>query len=77
LLYGVFYSSSVVVLLFGYTYYDLEGDSFDRLSSVGYIFQLGLGPNSRSSKKVKTLSLSSCKAEYREAKEATKEVIWL
>eukprot|EP00253_Pinus_taeda_P014025 PITA_14025 len=35
------------------------------------------GPISQSNKKVKTLSLSSCEAEYREAKEAGKEVVWL
>ena len=55
LYYGVFYSSSTTVSLFGYTDSVWEGDSFDRWSTVGYVFQLGLGLISWSSKKVKTL----------------------
>ena len=43
----------------------------------GYVFQLGSGPISWSSKKVRTLSLSSCEEEYRASKEAAKEAIWL
>ena len=71
--YGVFYSSSTIVSLSGYTDSDWAGDSSDRQSTAGYVFQLGSGPISWSSKKVKTLSLSSCEAEYRAAKEA----VWL
>ena len=75
--YGVFYSSSTTVSLFGYTDSNWAGDSSDRRTIVGYVFQLGSGPISWSSKKVKTLSLSSCEAEYRAAKEAAKEAVWL
>ena len=75
--YSVFYSSSTTVSLFGYTDSDWAGDSSDRRSTVGYVFQLGSGPISWSSKKVKTLYLSSCEAEYRVAKEAAKEEVWL
>ena len=75
--YGVFYSSSTTISLSPYTDSDLASDGSDRRSTAGYEFQLGSGPISWSSKKVKTLSLSSCEAEYRAAKEAAKEVIWL
>jgi hypothetical protein len=75
--YGVFYSSSATISLLGYTDSDWAGDSSDRRSTAGYLFQLGSGPISWSSKKVKTLALSSCEAEYRAAKEATKEAVWL
>ena len=70
LCYGVFYLSSATVLLSGYTYSNWVGDSSDRRSNAGYIFQLGSGLISWSNKKVKTLSLSSCEEEYRAAKEA-------
>jgi hypothetical protein len=62
--YGVFYSSSATVSLLGYTDSDWVGDSLDRRSTAGYLFQLGLGPISWSNKKVKTLALSSCEAKY-------------
>ena len=75
--YGVFYSRNATILLSGYIDSNWEGDHFDRRSTAGYIFQLGLGSISWSSKKFKTLSLSSCEAEYRVAKEAVKESIWL
>ena len=53
------------------------GDSSDRRSTAGYIFQLGLGLISWSSKMLRALSLSSCEAEYRADKEVAKEVIWI
>ena len=71
--YGVFYSSNVIVSLLGYIDYDWAGDSSDRQSTTGYPFQLGSGLISCSSKKVKTLELSSGEAKYR----ATKEAVWL
>ena len=73
----MFYLSSAIILLSGYTDFDWAGDNSDLRSNDGYIFQLCLGPIYWSRKKVKTLSLSSCEAEYREAKEAAKEVVWL
>ena len=75
--YGFFYSSNATVLLFSYIDYGWEGDTYDRRSTAGYIFQLGLGLISWSRKKVKTLSLLSCEAEYKEGKEAAKETVWL
>jgi hypothetical protein len=75
--YGVFYSRSVTVSLLGYKDSDWAGDNSDRRSTVGYLFQLGSGPISWSSKKVKTLALYSCEAEYIATKEASKEAVWL
>jgi hypothetical protein len=66
--YGVFYSIRDIVSLLGYIYYDWACDSSDRWSTIGYIFQTCLGPILWSIKKLKTLSLSSCEAEYRETK---------
>ena len=74
--YGVFYSSSTTVSLSCYTDSDWAGDSSDRRFTTGYVFQLGLSMISWLSKKVKTLSLSSCEVEYRADKEAKQEV-WL
>ena len=74
--YGVFYSSSTTVSLSGYIDSDWAGDISDRRSTKGYVFQLGSGSISWSSKKVKTLSLSSCEAEYGAATEAAKEAVW-
>ena len=75
--YGVFYSSKANVSLLGYTDFDWAGDCSDRRSTARYIFQLGSGPVSWSSKRLRALSLSSCEAEYREAKEAAKEAVWI
>ena len=66
--YGVFYSSKANVSLLGYTDSDWENDCSDRRSTARYIFQLGLGPISWSNKKLRSLSLSSCEAEYWAAK---------
>lgn len=68
--YRVFYSSSSIVLLSGYIDFNWVGDSSDRWSTASYIFQLRSGLVSSSNKKIKTISLSSCEAEYRGAKEA-------
>jgi hypothetical protein len=75
--YGVFYLSSATILLLGYTDSDWVGDSLDRRFSAPYLFQCGLGPISWSSKKVKTLALSSCEAEYKATKEEAEEAILL
>ena len=46
-------------------------------STSGWIFTLGGSPISWSSKRQKTVALSTCEAEYMAATEATKEAIWL
>ena len=75
--YGVFYLSKANVSLIGYIDSDWAGDCSDRWSTAGYIFQLGSGPISWSNKILRALSLSSCEAEYRAAKEAAKEAVWI
>jgi hypothetical protein len=53
------------------------GANEDRKSISGYLFMLGGGAISWSSKKQSTVALSSTEAEYIALMEATKESIWL
>ncbi|KAI1676236.1 hypothetical protein KJE20_14168 [Pyrenophora tritici-repentis] len=61
----------------GYTDADWGGDIATRRSTSGYLFNLGSGAISWSSKRQKTTALSSCEAEYMGQTQATKEAIWL
>lgn len=63
--------------LVGYTDADWAGDLATRRSTSGYIFNLGSGAISWSSKRQPTVALSSCEAEYMGETQATKEAIWL
>ena len=63
--------------LVGYTDADWAGDVSTRRSTSGYIFNLGSGAISWSSKRQPTVALSSCEAEYMGETQATKEAIWL
>ena len=63
--------------LMGYTDSDWAGSLDDRKSTCGYIFCLGTKPISWSSKKQKTVALSSAEAEYITATDAACEVVWL
>eukprot|EP00253_Pinus_taeda_P010852 PITA_10852 len=49
----------------------------DDLILTGYVFTLGSGPITWACKKQSAISLSSAKAEYRGAVEASKEALWL
>jgi hypothetical protein len=68
---------SAAIKLIGYTDADWGGDHDDRRSTSGYIFLLGDGVISWSSKKQRTVALSSTEAEYMAATQATKEAVWL
>jgi hypothetical protein len=68
-------SSSPV--LFGYADADWASDINDRKSTSGYVFTLGGGAISWSSKKQTTVALSSTEAEYIAGAHAAKEAIWL
>ena len=62
--------------LCGYTDSDWAGDS-TRKSTSGYLFNLGSGAISWSSKRQTTVALSTCEAEYIGQTQATKEAVWL
>jgi hypothetical protein len=63
--------------LVGYTDSDWAGDTDTRRSTSGYIFNLGSGAITWSSKRQPTISLSTCEAEYIGQTQATKEAVWL
>lgn len=61
----------------GYSDADWGGDLKTRRSTSGYLFNIGSGVISWSSKRQPTVALSSCEAEYMAQTQATKEAIWL
>ena len=61
----------------GYTDADWAGDLQTRRSTSGFLFNIGSGAISWSSKRQPTVSLSTCEAEYVAQTQATKEAIWL
>ena len=63
--------------LVGYTDSDWAGDLKTRRPTSGYLFNIGSGAISWSSKRQPTVSLSSCEAEYVAQTQAAKEAIWL
>ena len=63
--------------LIGYTDSDWAGDQDTRRSHSGYVFNVGSGAISWSSKRQPTVALSSTEAEYMGQTQATKEAIWL
>jgi hypothetical protein len=69
--------SSDLSPLVGYSDADWAGDIDTRRSTSGYVFGIGTGPISWSSKRQSTVSLSNCEAEYIGQTQATKEAVWL
>lgn len=63
--------------LTGFTDANYGSAKEDRKSTSGWLFCLGGGPISWSSKKQSVVALSSCEAEYIALNEAGKEAIWL
>ena len=63
--------------LFGYTDADWAGDVDTRRSTSGYVFQIGSGTVSWSSRKQQTVAKSSTEAEYVALSSATQEAVWL
>lgn len=61
----------------GYSDSDWAGDPDTRRSTSGYVFDIGSGKISWSSRRQATTALSSCEAEYMGQTNATKEAIWL
>lgn len=65
------------IQLIGFTDADYANCPDTRKSISGYCFSLGSGMVSWATRKQKTVSLSSCEAEYIAAAEACKECTWL
>lgn len=63
--------------LVGYTDSNWAGDHGTRKSTSGYVYNLGSGAISWSSKRQATVALSTCEAEYIGQTQAAKEAIWL
>jgi len=63
--------------LIGYTDADFANDPDTRRSTSGYIFNVGSGALSWSSKRQHTVVLSTCEAEITATTEGTKEAVWL
>lgn len=63
--------------LVGYTDSDWAGSLDDRKSTSGYLFCLGSNVISWSSKKQKSVALSSAEAEYIAATDCACEAVWL
>jgi hypothetical protein len=61
----------------GYSDANWAGKIGTRRSTSGYVFGMGTGPISWSSKRQSTVSLSTCEAEYIDQTQATKEAVWL
>jgi len=65
------------LVLKGYADADWASDKNDRKSTSGYVFMLGGGITSWSSKKQSAVALSSTEAEYIAGGHAAKEAVWL
>ena len=74
---GIFYKEGATIRLEGYTDVDWVGNVSDRRPTSGFVFSLGSGAISWSSKKQPTFALSNTEAEYRGAAIATYETIGL
>ncbi|XP_052478408.1 secreted RxLR effector protein 161-like [Gossypium raimondii] len=62
--YGIFYKANTLVDLIGYTDSDLAGSIDDSRSTSGYVFHLGSGAASWSSKKQSVVAFSTTEVEY-------------
>lgn len=74
---GIWYKPSSNFNLLGFTDSDQASSVDDRKSTGGFIFQLGSGAVSWSSKKQSTAALSSSEAEYVAASSTTCQAIWM
>jgi len=61
----------------GYCDADWGGDLEDRRSITGFVFMIGGGAISWSSKRQLTIALSTTEAEYMANTQATKQAIWI
>ncbi|XP_034710447.1 uncharacterized mitochondrial protein AtMg00810-like [Vitis riparia] len=75
--FGLFYKNGEKSYLFGFTDSDYVGDLDDRKSTSGYVFMMGTGAVSWSSKKQPIVTLSSTKDEFVAATAYACQAIWL
>lgn len=73
--FGIFYEACSPIKLVGYS--DLGGSIDDSKSTSGYVFNLGSGAISWSSKKQPIVALSTTGAEYIAASSAGCQIMWL
>eukprot|EP00253_Pinus_taeda_P023353 PITA_23353 len=71
------FSVSYISRFIGYTDSDWAGSVDDRKSTAGYVFSLGSGAVTWTSKKQQAVAPSSTEAEYRGAVKASCEAVWL
>lgn len=74
---GILYKNEEMVDLIAFTDSDFAGDLNDRKSTSGYVFMLGKGAVSWSSKKQPVVALSTTEAEYIAAASCACQSIWL
>ncbi|GKU89829.1 hypothetical protein SLEP1_g3916 [Rubroshorea leprosula] len=75
--FGLFYKKGDQTDLAGFTDSDYAGDLDDRKSTSGFVFMLGFGAISWSSKKQPIVTLSTTEAEYVVATSCACQAIWL
>ena len=75
--YGIFYKKGEKSSLIGFTDSDYAGDQDDRKSTSGYVFMMGSGAISWSSRKQPIVTLSTTEAEYVAATSCASQAIWL
>ncbi|PKA48313.1 Retrovirus-related Pol polyprotein from transposon TNT 1-94 [Apostasia shenzhenica] len=75
--YGIWYSQTTNIKLFGFCDSDWAGSLDDRKSTSGFLFTLGSGAISWTSKKQASVALSSSEAEYVAAASACCQAIWI
>ncbi|KAK8916713.1 hypothetical protein KSP39_PZI022778 [Platanthera zijinensis] len=75
--YGLLYEEEASTDLTGFSDSDWGGDSEDRKSTSGYVFMLGSKAVTWSSRKQKSVALSTAEAEYVAVCSAACEAVWL
>ncbi|XP_069148313.1 secreted RxLR effector protein 161-like [Solanum lycopersicum] len=75
--FGLFYKRGEKSDLLGVADSDYAGDQDDRKSTSGYVFMLGTGAISWSSRKQKIVTLSTTKAEFVTAAACAYQAVWL
>ncbi|XP_057955843.1 secreted RxLR effector protein 161-like [Malania oleifera] len=75
--FGLFFKKGEKLNLFGFTDSDYAGDFDDRKSTFGYVFMLGRGFVSWSSKKQPIVTMSTTKVEFVATTACACQAIWL